>query len=230
MKKITPPVREFFIGIDVSKDTLDAALMICDYRRRDDIVHAQFKNNKTGLREFDKWLIANKVARSEQTMLVIENTGRYHYSLWDYCSKHDIRIHIGNGAHIKWSMGLARGKNDRVDSERLCDFCFKNVDMLQPAPAPDPTLLKLKVLIATRTRLVRNRSGHKADLASLNCTMDGAFYEMVRKDLQSALDGIAKSIEKVERQIEKLIRSSDELSKNYELLLSVPGIGPVTAA
>jgi len=230
MKNITHPTREFFIGVDISKDTFDAALMISDHRRQGDILKAQFKNNKTGLKEFDKWLKANRVARNEQAMLVIENTGLYHCLLWDYCSKHEIRIHIGNGAHLKWSFGIARGKNDQIDSVRLCNYCFKNVDELKLAPEPDPNILKLKVLIATRSRLVKNRGGHQAHLGEINSSLESAIYKMVKKELQLVIDCIEKAIKNIERKIQDLMKASHELSTHYKLLLSVPGIGPVTAA
>ncbi len=72
------------------------------------------------MKAFAKWLKINKVPLDANTLLVIENTGIYHRLLWSFCSNKYLPVHIGNAAHIKWSFGIARGKNDTIDSIRLC--------------------------------------------------------------------------------------------------------------
>lgn len=229
-KNTTPPIREFFIGIDVSKLHFDAALMISDYRRQGDIVTARFENNAAGLKAFDKWMKEYQVSRDENTLLVIENTGLYHRLIWNFCAKHGIRIHIGNGAEIKWSFGIARGKNDKVDSVRLCSYCFKNVDKLKVAPEPDLAILKLKDLISSRARLVDQRAANKKHLKELKATSDPAIYKVVEKAIKDAIAGLSKSIKSIEAEIKNVIATSETLDTNYKLLQSVPGIGPVIAA
>ena len=46
---------------------------------------------------------------------------------------------------------------------------------------------------------------------------------------KAALVGMKKSFELIEEQINKVLRQSAAIQNNYELLLSVPGIGHVTA-
>lgn len=60
--------------------------------------------------------------------MVIENTGIYHRMIWDFCTTNLLPIFIGNAADLKWSFGIARGKNDKVDSMRLRDYAYKNFE------------------------------------------------------------------------------------------------------
>src|SRR5690349_17794664 len=113
---------QFYIGIDVSKLQLDAVLMVVENHRNGAITTERFENNGAGLKRFDRWLRSFGVTRDEHTLLVIENTGIYHRLIWQYCAEHSIRINIGNAAHIKWSLGITRGKSDKADSIRLCDY------------------------------------------------------------------------------------------------------------
>lgn len=72
-------------------------------------------DNTAGLCSFDKWLKEHRVVLAG-TLLVMENTGVYHRPLWAWCTDKKLSVHIGNVAHIKWNFGIARGKNDQIDS------------------------------------------------------------------------------------------------------------------
>lgn len=74
----------------------------------------RFDNTAAGLKVFHKWLLSLMVGFDENSLVVIENTGMYHRLIWKYCSERGLPLHIGNAAHIKWSFGIARGKNDRM--------------------------------------------------------------------------------------------------------------------
>ena len=43
----------------------------------------------------------------------------YHRLMVKFCNKHQLQLCIENGAQVKWSLGIARGKSDKVDSGRL---------------------------------------------------------------------------------------------------------------
>jgi transposase len=110
MKKI------FFIGIDVSKHTLDTAFIIRNNDALSAPVWKQFTNTHSGLKEMKKWLLQMNVLLNQQAIIVIENTGIYHRLLWQYFSGIEVDLCIENAAQVKWSLGIARGKNDKVDS------------------------------------------------------------------------------------------------------------------
>ena len=119
MKQLT---RKNFLGIDVSKPWFDVSLLVVINHVKHPIISERFDNNTAGLKSFKAWLKASKVTLDSDSLLVIENTGIYHRPLWSFCSKYNLPLHIGNAAHIKWSLGITRGKSDSIDSVRLCQY------------------------------------------------------------------------------------------------------------
>ena len=134
----------YFIGIDVSKSFFDTALMPVINYQKQAIETAHFENTEIGLKSFEKWLKKHKVSFDKNTVLVIENTGIYHRLLWAFCNKINLQIHIGNAAHIKWSFGIARGKNDKIDAIRLCKYACKESDELTMSQPLNQKLIQLK--------------------------------------------------------------------------------------
>lgn len=219
----------FFIGIDVSKPFFDASLMAVVDHVKQTVETSKFDNSIAGMKLFEKWLKLHKVTMNEYSMVVIENTGIYHRLLWAFCSKKHLPIHIGNAAHIKWSFGIARGKNDKVDSIRLCNYAYKESDTLKAAGALDPHLLQLKDFISARTKLLKQICNIKVSVNELEGINDKSHQKLIVKSLKSAIDGIAKSISNIEEQIKKIIAANQGFKRSYDLLISIPGIGHVTA-
>jgi transposase len=160
---------------------------------------------------------------------VIENTGIYHRNLWAYCSKKKLPIHIGNAAHIKWSFGIARGKNDKIDAKRLCSYAYKHADELKATPALDPVLMQLKDLMASRSKLLGQVNTNKTYIKELGNMNDKATQAALEKAYKNAIEGIARSIKDIEALIAQIIAQNGALKQNYDLLVTVPGIGRLTA-
>lgn len=221
--------KKFFIGIDVSKPYFDAALMAVLDHVKQPVDTARFDNNAEGIKQFAKWLTGHGVKSNADSLVVIENTGIYHRLIWSFCSRKKLSLHIGNAAHIKWSFGIARGKNDKIDSVRLCNYAFRESDTLKATAALDPELLHLKDFISTRTRLLKQVSGLKASIKELSGVNDGTHQKLIERSLRSAIEGIQKSIADIEGQIKKIIDGKGTFKANYNLLVTIPGIGHVTA-
>lgn len=218
-----------FIGIDVSKSFFDAALMAVINHEKQAIETAHFENTVLGLKTFEKWLIKHKVNFDENTLLVLENTGIYHRLLWSFCNKINLQIHIGNAAHIKWSFGIARGKNDVIDAIRLCKYAYKEADELKMAQPLNPKLMQLKDLQTSRTRLISQRNTNQTYLKELKDINDKSTQKALEKVYKTAIDGLQKSIDAIEKMMKEIIKSDDSLQRNFDLLVSVPGIGKTTA-
>lgn len=218
-----------FLGIDVSKLWFDISLMhVIDFQKQQ-MITERFTNTLKGLALLKKWLKVQKVTFDNDTLLVIENTGIYHRMLWKFFSENNIPIHIGNAAHIKKSFGIARGKNDKIDSQRLCSYAYKNDEELKATPALNPAFLSLKDLITSRTRLKTQLGANKAYLKELKNINDKATQKMMENVYKMAIIGLQKSITEIEKQIRNVIKSDSSINANYTFLLSVPAIGPVTA-
>lgn len=220
---------KFFMGIDVSKPFFDAALLTVVDHKKAEMVCERFDNSHEGIKLFEKWLKGHKVCFDDNTLLVIENTGIYHRLLWSFCSKKNLPIHIGNAAHIKWSFGIARGKNDKIDSQRLCQYAYKQADELKASPALNPVLLQLKDLMTARTKLLSQINAIKVYIKELKNVSDKAIQRTLEQGYKQALDGMTSSIKNFETEIKKIIANNITLQANYNLLITVPGIGHLTA-
>lgn len=220
---------KFFIGIDVSKPYFDVSLMAVVNHVRQGVETSRFENTVGGMKLFEKWLKSHKIAFNENTLVVIENTGIYHRLIWAFCSGKHLPIHIGNAARIKWSFGIARGKNDKIDSLRLCNYAFKEAEDLKATPVLNPQLLHLKDFVSARTKLLKQKSSLGVSIKELGNVNDKSHQKLIEKAMKNALDGIAKSIKNIEDQIKRIISENQDFKRNYKLLISIPGIGHVTA-
>ena len=220
---------KFYLGIDVSKSWFDVSVLKVVNHEKQPMLTEQFVNTKDGIVSFSKWLKQQEVPFDENTLIVFENTGIYHRPVWEFCSKHNLPLHIGNAAHIKWSLGITRGKNDQIDSKRLCNYCYKQSDELKATPVLNPVFMNLKDLMTSRTRLVAQLQATKSYVKELLCTNDKALLKTLEKAHKAAIDGIEKSIAQIEKAINDLIVSDEKINRNYELIKSIPGIGSITA-
>lgn len=220
---------QHFMGIDVSKPYFDASLISVINHQKQEMKTGQFNNDAEGIKAYEKWLKSHKVSFDQNTILVIENTGIYHRVIWGFCSSKNIPIHIGNAAHIKWSFGIARGKNDKIDSMRLCQYAHKHYDELKATPALNPVLLELKDLMTSRSKLLNQVNSNKTYLKELKNMSDKTVQAQLEEAFKNAIDGITVSIKNIEALIAGIIAKNNTIKENYDLLITVPGIGHLTA-
>ncbi len=220
---------KFYLGMDVSKLWVDITLMCVIDHKKQPTLTEHFDNDANGMKALHKWLKKHKVSFDENSLLVIENTGVYHRLVWEYCSTHGLPLYIGNATHIKYSFGIARGKNDKIDSERLCTYAFKNADELKATPVLNPVFLKLKDMMTARSRLLAQKNSIKVYLGEMKLSNSKETQLIIEQAHKAALEGLKESIKIVEKQIKQMIKQDAAIENNYNLLRSVPGIGHLTA-
>ena len=218
-----------YVGIDVSKPYFDASLLTVAEHQKQPMKTERFSNTKDGLRLFHQWLNENGASMNGQTLLVLENTGVYHRLLWQFCCEHNTPIHIGNATHMKWSFGIARGKNDVVDSKRICEYAYRHADQLKAAPALNPAFVKLKDFMTARTKLLHQKNSIKTYLNELKHSNDKTTQKVLEQSFKAALSGIEKSLGSIENEMDKTIIEDTDIERNYKLITSVPGVGKYTA-
>ena len=127
-----------------------------------------------------------------------------HRLLWAFCNKIKLQIHIGNAAHIKWSFGIARGKNDKIDAIRLCKYACKESEDLKTSKPLNPKLMQLKDLQTSRTRLLSQKNANQTYLKELSDINDKATQKSLEQVYKTAIDGLEKSIDATEKLIKEL--------------------------
>lgn len=220
---------KFYLGIDVSKSWFDISLMQQVDHQKQPMQTERFDNTAEGIKLWHQWLKQQKVPFNKSSLLVIENTGVYHRLIWRFCSKHDLPLYIGNAAHIKWSLGITRGKNDIIDSQRLCTYAYKEADDLQTTPVLNVVFLQLKDLMTARTKLLSQLRSTQVYIKELKLSNDAMVQKVLEKAHKAAIEGLKKSILQIEAEMHSLINNDEAIKTNYNLLLTVPGIGTFTA-
>ena len=222
-------MQKSYLGIDVSKLTFDVALMVVINGRKQPLVTSKFSNDAPGLKIFKLWLDQLLVSFDANSLLVIENTGIYHRLIWNFCTTYLLPVFIGNAADLKWSFGIARGKSDKVDSMRLCDYAYKNCEEIKPTTGLNKVLITLKDLLSNRSKLLKLKNAIKQTLNELKTSNDKPTQALMEKLNKSALDGLKKSIKQIDKELLKIVQQDPSILINYNHMLSVPGIGKITA-
>lgn len=218
-----------YLGIDVSKLSFDVSFIAVIDGCKQPVVISQFDNNCDGLKCFKAWLEEHQVSFDENSLLVIENTGIYHRPIWNFCTTHLLPVYIGNAADLKWSFGIARSKNDKFDSMRLCEYAYKNHEDIKPTTGLNKGLITLKDLLSNRSKLLRQKNAIKQTINELKVSNDKATQQLIEKLNKAALQGLKTSIKLIETEILHLVKQDETLLANYNRMLTVPGIGKITA-
>lgn len=203
------------IGIDVSSATLD--ICITDTQQKSVVI----KNAPTAIRKFFN------TYREESLIIGMENTGRYNWALYEVLKDLHHKVYVIPPLHLKKSMGLVRGKNDKIDAIRIAAFISKNyMDIPQWKPS-SPAIQKLKILLTERNARIKSRRylvKQQYDYAKMkHLGLDRSLQKM---NLQQ-LNLIDKQIDKIEQDIELLIKADEKLNNQAKLIRSVPGAGKI---
>jgi transposase len=220
----------FCIGVDVSKLTLDVSLVFAEGLHRHSKGSIVVANTAEGLKELKCWLKQQQIVFNETTKLVMENTGMYHRLLVKTVKKWGLHYCVDNAARIKWSLGITRGKDDKVDSQRIAMYAAKNLQELQWDNASEEKLIQLKDLLTTRDTLLQQIQQLRVPLNERKQYLEEKQIREMGKLLAPAIAGLKESLKKTDAAIQNAIESDAELLRLYKLALSVPCVGPQTAA
>lgn len=203
-------------GVDVSKERLDITVYDGHKEESYDIPYTKSSFKK----------IMNKYNNNKSLHVVCEATGNYHFSLGKYSLDLGLDFSSVNPFIIKRysDIHLKRAKTDRVDSGLIAHYGYEYKPKLTLEISK--TRIKMKQLLKTIEALHKTEQDYRNRLEAHSVHPDGArevadtfkavlaFTESKRKELETELIQIAKEYH----------------LKDYELLQSIPGIGPIGSA
>ena len=145
------------IGIDISKLTFDV-------RIHSNQCYKVFDNTTKGFKQLMKWIEKNNPISKDFTLFILEHTGIYSEEMSLFFAKNKIPFSIIPGLEIKKSLGISRGKNDKVDATKIALYGYRLREEIKPSKIPSVAIMKIQKLLTLRERLVKQRSGHKVTL------------------------------------------------------------------
>jgi transposase len=203
------------LGIDVAKVTLDVTLLVGEKK----VGQRQFGNRESGIAQLLAWLRKRKVS---ELHVCLEATNVYWEAVAEALHGAGYVVSVVNPTRIKgYALSqLRRTKTDKLDSEVIAAFCAaQKPDPWQP---PSEAQRKLRALQRLRQDLVATRTQQKNRLGD---SRDAD----VKRSLQKVIETLQQEIETVEQQIAELTKQQATLREQKALLVSIPGIGDLTA-
>lgn len=207
---------EQIYGIDLSKEKFDV----------------NFKQANGNLKCF---IVKNTVSQIDNfldtlepdAILCAEHSGVYSELLVSLAANRNIRIALVPGYQIKHSLGLKRGKSDKIDAMKIREYaerfrdklCFLNLESEELKELRE--IYSLRALLVQQRKMLLTKQQGKLHLSSNSILVAHVNQEVIRK-----LDDQIKILEK---QILQIIKSNEGLWKSFDIITSVVGIGKVTA-
>jgi len=199
-----------FVGIDVSKDHLDVHVLDGPAFRCDNAPSQR------------PTLLARMPAPGT-CLIVVEATGRYEQPLVADLVAAGHAVAVVNPRQVRdyaKALGLL-AKTDRLDAAVIARFA----QHVQPRPVAQSQekQAQLDELVTRRRQLVQHRTAESNRLTL-------CVSPQVWKSLRHFIETIDKDLQRVDKEILRLVESHDDWRQRAELLKSVPGVGDATAA
>lgn len=214
-----------FLGIDVSKDYFDAVVLVAG--QKENTIHNQFSNDLKGIKSLVVWL-KEQDSDFENTLVCLEHTGMYGKLIVKYLTVYKFTIWVEMSLKIIRSIGVQRGKNDKLDAERIAYYAMKNVDEAQIFTTPRKEIEKIRNLLSLREKLVETQTHLKRNAKELS-QFDKEVAKFSATLQKNTLKGIALDLKSIEKQLDTIIKEDENLSRIFKLTTSVIGVGKVTA-
>ena len=213
---------KLIFGIDISKLTLDVTYLFNDSSH-----YLQVPNNAKGISQLvDK--IKELDIKEKEVLICCENTGNYTEKLALVMKGLDVTFWVVHPIIMKgYRLNLQRAKTDKVDSMKIAEFALAHQHKATNFHHPDQKTKELKELYLLRKQLISLRQRTLNFIASeSDKAIPGILNTVIYDQLKHFLTDLIKEVEK---SIQLLIKSEKTINSYYNILLSIPGIGPVIA-
>ncbi len=206
-------------GIDVSAAHLVVALEGEGGRG----LQRSFPNRATGHQALIAWLQKNGIP----VRICLEATGLYSLDL-------ALALHAAEGIEVavlnpkkvnRFAATLCRSKTDPADAQVLAEYAHRMP--FQPWHPPQAAALELRAITRHIAALTQQHTQESNRLHAISASTIGS--RCVKQDLKRCLRDLQHRIEKMRDAAQTLIDQDAELRPRFALLLSMPGIGEVSA-
>jgi len=200
--------KKLFIGVDVSKETLDIAL-------GKDGEYKTIQNNLKAIRKF-----VSSLSPEDLALVVVGSTGGFEQSLLDELTSALIPMALVNPSRVR-NFARSTGqyaKTDQLDARILAEYGEKVELRLYRAPSAEER--RLSDLTTRRSQLLEMIVAEKNRYQAM---------PRLQETLQKHLDWLQEELDETNAEIEELLESSQQWKEKREILTSCKGVGDITA-
>ena len=162
-------------------------------------------------------------------MFAFEHTGLYSYPMSVYFSEKKYSYIVIPGLELKRSMGITRGKDDKIDAKRIASYTYEKRRKLKPYELPQENIIQIKRLLSLREKLVKQRAGYKGTLGEFKTFLKRKDNKMLFDIHEKMIKELSKQIEKLEKKLDDIVQNDQQIKQMYKLIISIKGVGPQTA-
>lgn len=213
-------MKTFFIGIDISKKTIDCAYYLSGQL----IFVGKYDNDTKGFKSMIKDLKSRRL-NINKAWFVMENTGDYTIQIALFLEENNYTYSIVPAMKIKETILTQRGKNDKVDAIRIAEYGQRFSDRIKPTQLADSKVFLLRKLMTERRLLTRDRASYVA----ADKSDPRGIKQNINRRCQERIAFLEKQIEEIDKEMAEVIAMDELLAQNYELLDGIKGIGLVNA-
>lgn len=195
-----------YVGIDVSKDTLDVAV-------HGEQEHWSFANDQSGISK-----AISMLKELSPEIVVMEATGGYEVPLAAELGIGGVPTAVVNPRQIRdfaRSAGIL-AKTDILDARIIARFASRMEPT--PRPMPDVEVQELGAIIARRRQVVEMLTAEKNRL--------GSAMKPVEPRIKAHIAWLQKELDDINTNLRQKVKDSPIWREKDELLRSVPGVGP----
>lgn len=232
-----------FVGIDVSKHTLDVCLLTepegpkglkglkglkgpAAETHRCQVANDEDGFGEDGFGELLRWLDRHQ-ARPDLTIVCMEHTGIYDDQLLAALTLAGYRCAVEKTTALQQVRPEHHRKSDAFDAALLAEYAWRFQDKLQLWSAPEPIIEEIRLLYRERRRLVTQRGAvRQLQGEAARRTAETGFAEALWQE-QLAL--FQEQIKRLDEKLDRLVHADEDILRRYQIVRSVPGFGPVAS-
>ncbi len=210
-----------FIGIDVSKSTLQVYIPIIDE-------NISIDNSKKSLKSLYSKLKKYYKKEVQKLVFIFEPTGTYSSLLKYFCSEKNINAFIVNPRQSSnFAKALDnRSKSDIIDAKMLHKFNVMAKDGDITIPVINEAQESLGTMLGYYKLLQKQRNAFSNHLEALEAK-EGK--NSIEKKLKKEIIKLKKQEEDMVKDMKNLIMTDVKLSKSFECIVSFNGVGDISA-
>jgi transposase len=199
-----------YVGIDVSKNTLDIAIP----KEDGSYLHKKVSNDLEGFKILYKYLQSGSCC-------VMEATSTYYMQCAYYLYGKNIEVAIVNPLSVNHfaKMRMSRAKTDKKDAAIIAQYGIsENPRLWQPKASH---LIELQQLQAILENLTKQKVSCSNQLEAFTCS--GQMSKDIKKTIEKQISFYKKQIKDVESKMETITQKHHK--ELYENLQTIPGLG-----
>jgi len=143
--------QKYFIGIDISKQKLDLAVILSDFTVVEERI---VPNQQAKIKSYLKGLIKRLHLEVGDLLICVEHTGIYNCQVQKACVELKVDLWQEHALKIKKASADLRGKSDRQDAVRIAEYAVRYQDRVNLFVPAAESIEELTNLSKTRETIL----------------------------------------------------------------------------